>query len=282
MNPTVPLACMAIWTAATVCAALAPDAQAYEPAASAATQTVSAAPLLPPGWDPLEAGTEVMARLISVTAPHVKGAHDAEFELVGRHAYVVSTVNDVRPGHSAADFEYVAMSIVNLDTLEVEVASLPIARSEQAFENETLPAGQCWVPRIIRKGDDTLRVFFISQKRGSHCQVWYRDFDLPSRTFANRIHRAKLETSLGTFDMQPKPFHACAAAHGFRRGPADHGLYVFDSFKEFDGVTYVAINSFPGRQNALATINDARDTFTIVGHMNEPEELALRARVRIS
>ena len=47
-----------------------------------------------------------MSGWISVTAPNVKGARDAEFKLVGRHAYVVSTVNDVRPGHRAADFEY--------------------------------------------------------------------------------------------------------------------------------------------------------------------------------
>jgi hypothetical protein len=231
--------------------------------------------LLPAGWEPVQAADEVMARLISVTAPQVRGAHDAEFELVGRHAYIVSTVNDERPGHSAADFEYVAMSIVNLDTLEIEVASLPIARSEQAFENATLPTGQCWVPRIIRHGDNALRVFFVSQKRGSHCQVWYRDFDLMTRRFADRIYRAQLKTSLGTFDMQPGHFHACAAASGFRRAPADHGLYIFDSFKQFDGVTYVAINNFPGRQNAWATINDALDTFEIVGHMNEPEELGL-------
>ncbi len=255
-----------------------PCTQAGESAGSsrslpaAATQdTVS----LPDGWDPVRAGDQVMARLISVTAPHVRGAHDAEFTLVGRHAYIVSTVNDQRPGHSAADFEYVAMSIVNLDTLQVEVASLPIARSQQAFENETLPEGQCWVPRVIRYDDETLRVFFVSQRRGVHCQVWYRDFDLATRRFENRIYRARLKTSLGTFDMQPGHFHACAAAGGFRRAPSDHGLYIFDSFKQFDGLTYVVINNFPGRQNALATVNDALDTFEIVAHMNEPQDLAL-------
>ena len=269
----------ALLTMATVlCAAPAAGTRADEPAerlGPPALARVGEGALLPPGWDPVRAGNEVLEHLVSVTAPRVRGAHDAEFELVGRHAYIVSTVNDVKPGHSAADFEYVAMSIVNLDTLEVEEATIPIARSEQVFENETLPAGQCWVPRIIRKDARTLRVFFISQKRGAHCQVWFRDFDRRSRTFDRRIHRAKLKTSLGTFAMQPGHFHACAAAHGFRRAPADHGLYVFDSFKVFDGIRYVAINNFPGRQNALATINDALDTFGIVGHMNEPEALAL-------
>jgi hypothetical protein len=231
--------------------------------------------LLPSDWAPVHEGNQVLRRLIRVTAPNVRGAHDAEMELVGRHAFIVSTVNDVRPGHSAADFEYAAMSIVHLDTLQVERASIPIARSEQVFENEALPVGQCWVPRIIRRDEETLRVFFVSQKRGAHCQVWYRDFDLGTRTFSNRIDRARLKTSLGTFDMQPQPFHADAAAHGFQRAAADHGLYVFDSFKVFDGVTYVASNNFPGRQNALATIDRSLDTFEIVGHLNQPESLAL-------
>lgn len=244
--------------------------------AQPASKPTGADTLLPPGWDPLAAGNAVLERLISVTAPRVRGAHDAEFVLVGRHAYIVSTVNDARRGHSARDDEYAAMSIVNLDTLEVEEASLIIAQSEQVFANETLPVGQCWVPRIIQKDENTLRVFFVSQGRGTHYQLWYRDFDLETRTFFDTIHRAHLKTSLGIFDTdQHLHFHACAAAHGFSRPPVSHGLYIFDSFKEFDGVTYVAINNFPGRQNALATINEARDTFEIVGHINDPEALAL-------
>ncbi len=231
--------------------------------------------LLPADWDPRQAADQVLERLICVTAPNVRGAHDAEMLLQDDHAYIVSTVNDERPGHSARDSEYVALSIVHLETGEVEVASLPIARSEQQFANETLPVGQCWVPRIIRLNERTLRVFFISQKRGVHCQVWYRDFDLRERAFQDRIERARLRTSAGTFPMQPAHFHADAVAHGFERPLADHGLYVFDSFKTYEGVTYVAINSFPGRQNALATLNEARDTFRILGHINEPQELAL-------
>jgi len=40
-------------------------------------------PLVPAGWDPVLAGDEVLRRLVRVTAPQVKGAHDAEFVCVG-------------------------------------------------------------------------------------------------------------------------------------------------------------------------------------------------------
>lgn len=45
----------------------------------------------------------------------------------------------------------------------VAVAVTPFARGEQAFANETLPPGACYVPRIIRKDDDTLRCYFASE-----------------------------------------------------------------------------------------------------------------------
>jgi len=68
-----------------------------------------------------------------------------------------------------------------------------------------------------------------------------------------------------TFDMQPRYFHADAAARGPRRPPRDYGLYLFDSFKVFDGKTCVAINNWPGGQLALAEVNAARDTFEVIG-----------------
>ncbi|PIY39617.1 MAG: hypothetical protein COZ06_29360, partial [Armatimonadetes bacterium CG_4_10_14_3_um_filter_66_18] len=232
--------------------------------------------LLPPGWDPKQAADEVLARLVRVTAPQVKGAHDADMALVGDRAYLVAEVNDEKPGEGAGwPFIYCAMSIVNLETLAVEQV-IPFARGEQAFANETLPVGACFVPRIIRKDDRTLRCYFASEQPGvRQAQTWFRDFDLQQGAFADTIHRAKLKASLGTFDMQPQHFHADAAAHGFAKPPRDYGLYLFDSFKVFDGKTYVALNNYPGRQNALAVANDALDTFEVVGHYNEPQSLDL-------
>ncbi len=42
-----------------------------------------------------------MKRLVKITGPEVKGAHDAEFVCVGDHGYVVAEVNDTRAGESA-------------------------------------------------------------------------------------------------------------------------------------------------------------------------------------
>jgi hypothetical protein len=230
--------------------------------------------LLPPGWDPKRAGDEVLSTLIKVTAPHVKGAHDAEFVCVGEQAYVVEHDNDVQPGHGAGAAQYCVLSIVNLNTLKVE-KTIPMAKSEQVFDNVTLPKGMCFVPRIIRKDQHTLRTYFCSQPAQEQAVTWYRDFDLRTQTFAGSIHRAKLKTSAGVFDMEPRHFHADAAAQGFTKPAVRMGLYIFDSFKEFDGQRYVAINNFEGRQNALARLLDDLVTFEIIGHYNEPQSQQL-------
>jgi hypothetical protein len=105
--------------------------------------------LLPADWDPKAAADKVMAGLIKVTAPQVKGAHDAEFVCVGDRAYVVEHDNDVAPGHGAGAAQYCVLSVVNLKTRRLE-KTIPMAKSEQAFDNVTLPKGMCFVPRIIR------------------------------------------------------------------------------------------------------------------------------------
>ena len=86
----------------------------------------------------------MLTSLVKVTAPQVKGAHDAEFVCVGEHAYVVSEVNDLKEGEDGAwPFIYSTLSIVNLKTLETQQV-IDFAKGEQAFANETLrpvPAG---------------------------------------------------------------------------------------------------------------------------------------------
>ena len=231
---------------------------------------------LPPAWDAKAAGDRVLAGLVTVTAPQVKGAHDAEMALVGDRAYVVAEVNDVRSGEAASWPEiYCALSVVNLGTLVVERV-IPFARGEQVFGNESLPAGACFVPRILQKDANTLRCYFASEQPGKRqAQTWFIDFDIERMAFANQIYRAKIKTAAGTFDMQPQHFHADAAAQGLKRAPTDFGLYIFDSFKVFDGKTYVALNNYPGGQNALAVLNEGLDTFEVVGHYNEPAAMRL-------
>lgn len=228
--------------------------------------------LAPPGWDAALAGDVVMSRLIKVSAPQVKGAHDAEFVCLGERAYVVAEANDVKAGESAGwPFIYATMSVVDLKTLAVEKV-IDFARGEQRFENEALPVGACFVPRIIRKDAGTLRCYFTSEDPGKRqSQMWYRDFDVKSGEFAATIHRAKLKTAAGTFDFQPQYFHADAAAQGFAKRAVDSSFFIFDSFKTFDGRTCVALNNFSGKQNALAIVHDDLATFEVVGHLNEPQ-----------
>ncbi len=234
----------------------------------------SAESLLPPNWDAKQAGDQVLAGLILVTAPQVKGAHDAEMAITNGRAYIVAELNDDRADEGAGwPNIYSAMSIVDLKTMTLQKV-IPIAQGEQVFANETLPVGACFVPRIFKIDDQTLRCFFASEQPGKRqAQTWYRDFDLARMQFADTIHRVKLKTAAGTFDMQPKYFHADAVAHGFEKPPKDYGLYLFDSFKVFDGKTYISINNWPGKQLALAVPNEAFDTFEVIGHFNEPQNL---------
>jgi predicted neuraminidase len=227
------------------------------------------------GWDPALAGDLVLQRLTRVTAPHVKGAHDAEFVCVGGRAYIVEHDNDLQPGHGAGKAQYCVLSIVDLKTQAVEKV-VPLAKSEEVFENVTLPVGACFVPRILQKDASTLRCYFTSENGNKReAQMWYRDFDLQTDSFEKRLHKAKLKTQAGVFDMQPVHFHADAQAAGFQRPAQRFGLYIFDSFKQFDARRYVTLNNFPGKQNALALVHDDLETFEILGHYNEPQEAQL-------
>jgi hypothetical protein len=228
--------------------------------------------LVPNGWDPALAGDVVMGRLVNTSAPQVLGAHDAEFICVGDRAYVVTEANDLKAGESAGwPFIYATMSIVNLKTLKLETI-IDFAKGEQRFENETLSVGACFVPRIIQKDANTLRCYFTSEDPGKRqSQMWFRDFDLKSGEFAPTIYKAKLKTAAGTFDFQPQYFHADAATHGFKKKASDSSFFIFDSFKKFDGKTYVGLNNFSGQQNALALVHDDLETFEVIGHFNEPQ-----------
>lgn len=232
--------------------------------------------LLPADWDARAAADRVLAGLVPVTAPAVRGAHDADFALVAGRAYIVYEANDVRPGESADwPFVYCALSVVDLATLRVERV-VPVAHGGQAFAHDCLPAGACFVPRIWATGPHTLRVFFASEAPGQRqSQTWYRDFDTRTLTFAGEVYRARLRTAAGTFDLQPRYLYEDAVAHGFQRPARDAGLYLFDSFKVFDGRVHVALNNYLVGQNALAVANEALDTFTVLGHYNEPPALSL-------
>lgn len=266
-----PLICRSSLTALTAAASCLLSGTLAAQASIPAKQT-----LLPAGWNAKTAADKVLARLVNVIAPHVKGAHDAEFVIANGKAYVVTEANDERPGEAADwPFVYVTLSVVDLTTMEVK-KHIDFARGGQIYENQTLPPGACFVPRILKLSDQTLRCYFASEEpKKRQSMTWFIDFDLATETFGKTLGKAKLKTQAGVFDMEPQHFHRDAAAVGFKRPPADAGLYIFDSFKHVDGELYVALNNFLGAQNGLAKVNANRDTFEILGHYNEPAELRL-------
>ncbi len=233
--------------------------------------------LLPPDWDPKAAADSVMVDLVNVCAPEVKGAHDSDLLIVGDKAYIIYMANDVQPSENPRwHFVYNAMSIVDLATREVEDI-IPFAATERAYDNVTLPPGSCFVPRLLKIDDSTLRCFFASEAPGEReSQAWYIDFNIESRTFNNQIHEAYIITTAGErLPMQPQHYYNDAVRHGFEAPQLDYGVYFIDSFKYFDDKIYAVMNNFPIGQNALIVVEDDMKTFRILGHFNEPNEYRL-------
>ena len=232
--------------------------------------------LLLPDWNAKGAADRVMSGLVRVTAPDVKGAHDSDFVIVDDRVYVVAEVNEQQAGENPAwPWIYTAMSVVNLKTMAVEKI-IPFARGGQTFDNEALPEGACFVPRVVRKDRNTMRAYFTSEAPGKRqSQMYYRDFDIGRMMFESSIHRAKIKTGAGIFDMQPQPYYDDARAQGFTREAKDHGLYMIDAFKLIDGRLYSVINNFPAGQNALAAVHPSLDTFEVLGHFNDPGKMKL-------
>jgi hypothetical protein len=233
---------------------------------------IGAQSLLPANWDPALAGDIVMQRLIKVTAPKVKGTHDAEFVCVGDRAYVVTEANDERAGESSAwPFIYVTMSIVNLKTLEVEKV-IDFARSEQVFENETLPFGQCFVPRILQKDAKTLRCYFTSQDPGKRqAQMWYIDFDLgsvaSSRT-ASTARSSRRRQAPSTCSRSLSTMTRRSRVSAVRPGRRPFHLRFVQEVRRQD---LRRAEQLPVGQNALALLHDDLVTFEVIGHYNEPQ-----------
>ncbi|MDR0844743.1 MAG: glycoside hydrolase [Tannerella sp.] len=232
------------------------------------------ATMLPVNWNPKAEGDKVLARLIKVTADQVKGAHNSHFAIVDGYAYIVDEQNDVRPGETAFwDFQYISLSIVNIKTMKVE-KTVPVAKQNQVFENETLPAGACLGQRVIRINPQILRCYFVSENpRKRQSQYYFVDFDLKTQTFSNRLNRVKLKTEDGIFDMQPQYVYQSAAKSGFKKKEDEFGFTLHDDpAKQFDGKTYVAFSNFITGLQGLGIWNETFDTVEIIGYFNEPQE----------
>ena len=228
-------------------------------------------------WNPKQAADRVLAGLVNVCLPQVKGAHDSDLVIVDGKAYIVYEANDRQPGEQPDwPFVYCALSVVDVASGRVEL-TFSFATSETHYDNEALPVGACFVPHLLQKDARTIRCFFASEdfRVDYEAQTWYRDYDLTRGAFDGSIHRAEIETDQGIFPMQPRAFHQHAVAKGFRGGPTQHGLYLVDGFKRFDGRVYAVLNNFPGGQLAWAVLNTALDRFTVLGDFFLPHEAKL-------
>jgi hypothetical protein len=210
--------------------------------------------ILPTGWDAKAAGDQVLQGLFKVTEPEVRGAHDSRFVIVGDRAYVVAAVNEREAGADAArPFVYAALSIVDLRNDRL-LDMMTLARSEQAFANETLPVGACVAPRIKQIGPKTLRCWFASEQPGKRpAQAYYRDFDLGALTFADAVHRQPARTEKD--DGVPLPWQAefAAGQPDIAKTDTEAALVCF----EFGGVRYA------GWQERAKTDGVSRSLFNI-------------------
>jgi len=227
--------------------------------------------LLPVNWDAKVAGDRVMAGLVNLCPPVVKGAHDGDLVFRGGKAYVTYMANDVQPGEDPHwPYVYCNLAIVDPLTLRVERTET-FAAGGKVYANRTLEPGACFVARILPKDESTLRLFFASEQPGvRQSQTWWLDFDLVKRAFDWNLHPATIETSLGKFPMQPKHFYDQAAAEGFAFPPVDYGVYFIDSFKQFGGRWHAVVNNFPIGQNAWAELNESLDGVRILGNFIQP------------
>jgi hypothetical protein len=225
---------------------------------------------------PKRAGDRVLAQLINVCLPGVKGAHDSDFAVVDGKAYIVYEANDIQPGEDPHwPFVYSALSVVDIATGKVEQV-ITFAAGGMRYENETLPEGACFVPHIVRKDARTLRCFFASEAPDQRqSQTWYLDYDLTRGAFERNLFRAEIETDQGVFPMQPQHLHRHALAKGFTGAPVTYGLYLVDGFKRFEGQVYAVLNNFAGGHMAWALLNAELNRFTVLGGFFLPHEAKL-------
>ena len=108
-------------------------------------------------WNPKQAADRVLAGLVNVCLPQVKGAHDSDLVIVDGKAYIVYEANDRQPGEQPDwPFVYCALSVVDVASGRVE-QTFTFATSETRYDNEALPVGACFVPHLLQKDARTIR-----------------------------------------------------------------------------------------------------------------------------
>ena len=227
--------------------------------------------LLDDAWNAKSAGDKVLEKMVQVTAPPIKGTHDARLLIVGGKAYIVYYANDYKPGenHAWGNILYLEMSVLDLLTMKVE-RRIPIVKGEQSFDNYTLESGAIYTAPVLQKDEHTIRVFFSNEDPGKRqSQVWYLDFDLQSQMFSKRIYKAKIKTREGIFDMQPQYMYQDLLLGGFQpmEFVPDHAINAFDP-RYHEGRIYVPLMIWP-HVSGFSVLNDTMDTFELLGFINE-------------
>ncbi|MBQ2118667.1 MAG: exo-alpha-sialidase [Clostridia bacterium] len=222
---------------------------------------------LPASWSPEAAGERAMERMIPVTAPEVKGAHDAQFITAEGKAYIVYEADNFKAGESALnENEYAALSVVDLASFSLECCG-PFARRGQTFAGRTLCKGNAFLPRVLRLERDTLRFFFtnvIPEEESAY--HYYLDYDLPTGRFSDRLSLLRLRTPEGEGPLDAANYRALFRAAGHACEDRWFGVYLLDLFEEA-GTRYLALNNFVAGQNSLARFNRSCDCVEIVGHI---------------
>ncbi len=221
--------------------------------------------------DPKEAGDRVLEGLRNICPPHIKGAHDSDLLFHGGKAYITCMANDHQVGEGP-DWPYVydALTVIDMATGRIE-KTVTFAASEMQYENDMLPVGACFCPRMALKDARTLRCFFASEDIGKRqSQTWRTDYDLIRGEFDRKVYRVELETDRGVFPMQPIHMHRHAKAQGFVGTEPTHGLYIHGSHKMFDGRLHAVLILFPEGPLALASLNDGMTRYTVRGTFFRP------------
>ncbi|MBQ8835970.1 MAG: hypothetical protein IJ002_00505 [Clostridia bacterium] len=224
---------------------------------------------------PKAAADAVMAEnMIKISTDAMKGTHDAQYVFVDNKAYVVYEANDVKAGDLGTDpAEYCTLVIVDLETFEVESVE-KFAYSQQVYANETLPVGSCFVPRVIHKDEETLRMFFASQYTDRQAITYYVDYDIASGSFDKNVYRLNLKTADGTVEFTPEAYIELFRAEGRECKDATRGAYLFDIF-DIGDTKYIALNLFNGGLNSLAKFNDTYDCIEIIGNIGSMTDSVL-------
>ncbi|MBQ9428824.1 MAG: hypothetical protein IJU41_04685 [Clostridia bacterium] len=216
---------------------------------------------------PKAAGDAVMRNMLRVSSEEMKGTHDADYVFANGKAYIVYEANNEKPGDPGTyEKEYCALAIVDLATFTVDSIE-KFAYGEQVYSNITMLKGSAYVPRVIRKDEDTLRFFFSNNAAdGSSGYLYFVDYDLATGVFGNTATRLKIMTPGGAVDFTAETYAALFRADGHICDDSTIGHFLFDIFDVGD-TKYIALNNFRGAQNSLAKFNETYDCIEIVGNI---------------